>query len=133
MGSTKAFFYDFKGIPGFKEDFMGLVQAFFLSNLCKEMQKRFLIKNILTCMHFGGFHLQLYHFLLVYQFNSRMVALVYSLCIYKWLVCLFWVLHRKECSFYTSDNLTIFNIIRWVDRLMNQASDGSTIILIDWK
>ena len=42
MGSTKAFFYDFKGIPGFKEDFMGLVQAFFLSNLW-EMQKRFLV------------------------------------------------------------------------------------------
>ena len=44
MGSTKAFFYDFKGIPGFKEDFMGLVQAFFLSNLW-EMQDRFLIKT----------------------------------------------------------------------------------------
>ena len=28
-------------------------------------------------------------------------------------------------------NPTIFNIIRWVDRLIDQASDGPNIILID--
>ena len=30
-------------------------------------------------------------------------------------------------------NPTIFNIIRWVNRLSDQASDGPSIVLIDWK
>ena len=32
-----------------------------------------------------------------------------------------------------SDNLQYNTLGRWVDRLINQASDGPSIILIDWK
>ena len=46
-----------------------------------------------------------------------------------------WVKSWSESIFQTCImwNPTIFNIIPWVDRLIDQASDGPSIILIDWK
>ena len=39
----------------------------------------------------------------------------------------------NQISYGKSDNLQYSTLGRWVDCLINQASDGPSIILIDWK
>ena len=59
----------------------------------------------------GGFHLHILVFPFVYQFNSRIVALVYSSFHqmtssgefqHHFKICLLLFLYEKECSFYTN-------------------------------
>ena len=91
----------------------------FKISLCKKGS--FLKKNLVSLARsstvdvegcLGGFHLHLLVFPFVYQFNSRIGVLVHSSfandyfrgistsfhCHFK--ICLLWLLHEKQCSFY---------------------------------
>ena len=47
--------------------------------------------------------------------------------------CLMTAWQLTDRGYQNSDNLQYNTLGRWVDRLIDQASDGSSIILIDWK